>query len=459
MSSSLKKIGRQRFEVYVSHTRNPMVLGLVEEIAWYENYNRTLFGLIALDLTDKDFNVVILGRDENRKVRCCELQISFTSFDSAESWMKQKVDEMEQSGETTFPQGEEYREFDLFKPIKKNLDQYFKIVNEMPTHIAAKTLIQEITPHFFDIDGNFIEQFQTTGFNSRLWELYLFSYFNEEQLEIIKEYNAPDFMLSDGRFEVGLEAVIVSNRESNNINKMPNFEPEFIKDELIDKMPLRFGSSLKSKCDHTDKNGLHYWEYEHTKGKPFIIAIADFHEASSMVWSQPALYKYLYGYEYAYERDENGNLTIIPIKVESHMKGSTVIPSGFFMLKGNENISAILSTSLGTLSKFNRIGKQCGFDDNNTIMMRNVLYHDPDPNASNPRAVSYQVTEESYERWSEGVSIYHNPNALVPVPDDFFMNAANHYFKDGFVESIIPYDFAYNSYTWLLTRKDEISDK
>jgi hypothetical protein len=26
-----------------------------------------------------------------------------------------------------------------------------------------------------DADGNFVEQFQTTGFNARLWELYLFT--------------------------------------------------------------------------------------------------------------------------------------------------------------------------------------------------------------------------------------------------------------------------------------------
>ena len=25
-----------------------------------------------------------------------------------------------------------------------------------------------------DADGNFVEQFQTTGFNARIWELYLF---------------------------------------------------------------------------------------------------------------------------------------------------------------------------------------------------------------------------------------------------------------------------------------------
>jgi hypothetical protein len=32
-----------------------------------------------------------------------------------------------------------------------------------------------------DPDGNFIEQFQTTGFDARLWELYLFAMFCEAE--------------------------------------------------------------------------------------------------------------------------------------------------------------------------------------------------------------------------------------------------------------------------------------
>lgn len=50
-------------------------------------------------------------------------------------------------------------------------------------------------PHFVDIDGNFVEQFQSTGFDARLWELYLNTYLNEEQFFFDREYNAPDFIV------------------------------------------------------------------------------------------------------------------------------------------------------------------------------------------------------------------------------------------------------------------------
>ena len=35
--------------------------------------------------------------------------------------------------------------------------------------------------HYFqDVDGNFVQQFQSTGFDARLWELYLYALFTEQ---------------------------------------------------------------------------------------------------------------------------------------------------------------------------------------------------------------------------------------------------------------------------------------
>ncbi len=45
-----------------------------------------------------------------------------------------------------------------------------------------------------DIDGNFVEQFQTTGFNARVWELYLFAALTEANLRLERPDPAPDFL-------------------------------------------------------------------------------------------------------------------------------------------------------------------------------------------------------------------------------------------------------------------------
>src|ERR1700761_1978043 len=61
--------------------------------------------------------------------------------------------------------------------------------------VPARQLISEIMPHYEDVDGNFVEQFQTTGFDARLWELYLHSYLVEEQLFLSREFDRPDFLV------------------------------------------------------------------------------------------------------------------------------------------------------------------------------------------------------------------------------------------------------------------------
>lgn len=212
---------------------------------------------------------------------------------------------------------------------------------------------------------------------------------------------------------------------------------------------LNYGSSLFSKLMHVNKdNGFHYWEHEHTKGIPFVFAIADFHEALAMTFSSTSLINYLYGFKHEYNYDQNGNLVITPIKIPYHTKKSGVnIDSGFFFQKKTENISAILHTASGTLSKFDRIGKQCGFDQHNISMFRVVTKYNNEKNAVKPIEESYHVDENCDEKWSEGISIFHNPNALIPLPIEMFPLATHHVFKDGQIISQNCENHVYSSFT------------
>lgn len=176
-----------------------------------------------------------------------------------------------------------------------------------------------------------------------------------------------------------------------------------------------------------------------------------------MTWSTTALSTYLYGFRYSHSYDDDGNLIITPEKIEFHENPDTgkKIPSGFFFQPGAENISAILHTTSGTISKFNRIGKQCGFDENDTIMIRSVAFHNHDENASRPHFAQYRVTEECEETWGEGVSIYHNPNAIYPLPKDFFHSAAQHTLENDMIVSQLPNIYVYSSFTMLFSVTDK----
>jgi hypothetical protein len=68
----------------------------------------------------------------------------------------------------------------------------FKILSTSSGHSSTRAIIQEMMPHLKDTDGNFVEQFQTSGFDARLWELYLFAYFREERLLVTRPKPAPD---------------------------------------------------------------------------------------------------------------------------------------------------------------------------------------------------------------------------------------------------------------------------
>ena len=206
-------------------------------------------------------------------------------------------------------------------------------------------------------------------------------------------------------------------------------------------MPIRFGSPLFSKLEKK------YWNLPHVKGKALIFAIADFHEDVSMIWSSTALINYLYGYKHHALFDQNGNLMIKPEKIDTHKLGKKEIPSGYFFQEDAENISAVLFSASGTISKFNRIGRQAGFKDRKTIMIRIGTFHDHDPNATVPRPFKYIVDEKSNETWGEGISMFHNPNALHPVPEDIFPSIAHHHFSDGQIISNIPEFHPYGSYT------------
>lgn len=452
-------ISRKAFDIYVGFTRVANMFVLADEVKWYTNVDNTLFAVILFDYTDKDFNTVFLKRDLNRKIKYIANEVSLSSISEAEEWINVTEDKIRENIIRLIPDTNDVAGVDMFSLVvdKSKCHPYFIAVNEMPAHSAAKKLISEITPHFIDIDGNYVEQFQTSGFNSRLWELYLFCYFHEEGLTINREYEAPDFILINENVKVAVEAVIAENKTPYldiDVQKMP-IDVDVIK-ETENKLPLIYGSPLYSKLSHKTKDkGLHYWQHEHTKGIPFVIAVADFHDVFAMNISTTALVNYLYGIKHTHYFDENGDLVVVAENIKSHKKENTgaEIPSGFFYQPGAENISAIIHSASGTLSKFDRIGKQCGFDSKDTIMRRVVTVYNPEPNADKPLVFDYLVDENCEESWSEGISVYHNPNALIPLPKEFFPSVSHHFLNEGKVVTENARVHVYSSYTFIFSKE------
>jgi hypothetical protein len=433
-------ISKKLFDIFLLFTRDPFVRYFTKELEFYSNGNGGLIGLVSLDLTDNDYSVCILSRDESRQYRAETIKVSIPTIEEARNWIEKKM------GDNSIVFHDNQSQFfDIFGDLnnKNKLHPNYVLLRDHAGFKSAKSVLKEISYHYKDIDGNFIDQFQSlNGFDARIWELYLFCFFREQYFHFERNYEAPDFIVEKLTHKIAVEAVIVGRKTPLSIDHNYKTQAE-IDDILKNEMPLMFGSAL------FDKLKKRYWEKPHVKDIPFAIAIADFHDTLSMTWSYNALLEYLYGYKYEHSFDDRGQLIVKPIKIDSYKKPSgKEIPSGFFFQPDSENVSAVVFTSNGTISKFNRIGKQAGFGDKNNKLIRMASFYDHTPHADKPKLVSYEVDESCNETWSEGIVIFHNPNAKLPIdPNLFEESVAQCFFKDGFVHSVMPETFPYNSFT------------
>ncbi|GAA0739679.1 hypothetical protein LRH25_30710 [Ideonella azotifigens] len=143
-------------------------------------------------------------------------------------------------------------------------------------------------------------------------------------------------------------------------------------------------------------------------------------------------------------------------RCETHEYNGKVIPSGFFLQPGAENISAVLFSASGTISKFNRMGKLAGFGLPNQTIRRFGVRHDHDPNAVLPKGFMHVVEQGSVtESWAEGLSMFHNPSATHPVDPDMFPGIAHYSLVGGQVRSILPEFHPYSSFTLNIMMRDD----
>jgi len=371
---SVKPLTRERYNAFVAWTRSPIAVLAGEELEFFSTLDEQVIGVLILDRTDRDYGYVSLGRDGKGRYRCIGSEMGMGRNDAQRAMLKELKSHFE-SGAKVFPQGDEAQDkagIDLFKPVvpEEKLSPVFDLMRSSDHWLPARSIMSEMMRHFRDVDGNFVEQFQTSGFDSRIWELYLYAALLEEGLYVDKPNPAPDFMVSFGDKKVFIEAVTVNPTGNDPVPK-PDDEPLFRPPQEIrnlneTKVPIKFGSPLWSKLMRPKP----YWEMPDVVGHPLVFAIADFHEKQSMTWTSTALVDYLYGVSHDFSKDEQGQLIISPVKIEMHEYDGKQIPSGFFLQPKSEHISAVLFSASGTISKFNRMGRLAGFGLPEQRMMR-----------------------------------------------------------------------------------------
>lgn len=410
-----------------------------EELAYFEVEDGKVVGMLLVDHTDGDFLGLVFARDARLRYRSAAGTQFFPMLDQAKAALAEAMDAAAAAPPEDHHQADEYgAPVDFFEPVREeaSLNPDFVRLRNEEIFSPAREIIEPMMRWYDDADGNFIEQFQATGFDQRIWELYIFATLIELGYELDRADSVPDFCAASLIGQFTLEAVTVGPTRQNGIvvPPPPMDTPEQRHAYLKEYMPIKFGSALFSKLRKE------YWTRPNVTGAPFLLAIADFSSPGSMVHSRSALELYLYGIEHEGRHDAQGNLLTTPRRVVEHRWGDKVIPSGFFDQPGAENVSAVFMSNSGTISKFNRLGVQGRFGSERVLVIREGTAVDHNPNALVPKVFRAIVNAAGYaEQWVEGVSIFHNPRALHPVPDAWFPGAAHHHLlPDGQMRSLTP---------------------
>lgn len=279
--------------------------------------------------------------------------------------------------------------------------------------------MEEVFADFTDIDGNFLEQFQTTGFDTRCFELYVYALLSREGFNLDRSHSSPDFLVEKNGLHSAIEVTTVNpSAKGPSAAPPPDIEKMTFDDRVKyeqDELAIRFGSPLYTKLQKR------YWELKQCRDKPLVFFVQAFHDQHSLLFSDSALTSYLFGVNQSGSWDHTGKLHIATRKVKKHSVAAKTIPSGFFNLPGSEHVSAVVFSNSGSLAKFDRMGFQQGYGNETFNLTRFGSCFHPDTDAIDPTVFKYDVGQPPFvESWSQGLVVNHNPKARLPLPDGFF---------------------------------------
>lgn len=424
---SSKELPLKRFNALAAYTRKPEIILYIEDIEWYATDDERLLGVLVHDLHDHDFGWVILGRDEQLRFRAVDVGHSESTVVSARQKLFANLQIQQNNPDEEFYQYDSTAlPFDLFKLAapEQNLSLYFKTLQNEERYSPAREIIRAMMYFYGDLDGNFIQQFQTTGFDARLWELYLFATFTELGFAPQNTDSVPDFIFSGPFGSFGVEAT--------SINQGAQVQFPQSKEQLINYIenyiPIRIARVLKRKLERENP----YWLLPEMAGLPFVIAVQDFHLPGAMRMILPAMTEYVYGF-----RQDMEDFSQIK-NIQEHNWENLRERSGFFNFPGAENVSAIIINPQGTLPKFNRMGFLAGFGNRRVKMTRTGVATDPADDS--PRPFKHDVSDPLYdETWVEGMVVLHNPNARIPLLPDLIPGARHEFLQPtGRTMSLVP---------------------
>lgn len=200
----------------------------------------------------------------------------------------------------------------------------------------------------------FIDEFQTT-FHSSFWELYLNKAFIDLGFSIDYSKTSPDFHLThlhSGEI-INVEAVTTNNSKNRDKGYYDNILSDSIEthEDFLNQSTIKLIGKLKDKLAlylGTGNKKHPYATLAHVKNKPFVIAVAPFDSHFSFGQNNVAINRVLYGIEPP-KFNHLGN----PVEKIDHIinNNRSRIDLGIFTNDSYKEISAVIFSTTGTWGK------------------------------------------------------------------------------------------------------------
>jgi hypothetical protein len=319
----------------------------------------------------------------------------------------------------------------LVKRGARGTSPEFDLLTTTISHLPALMAIGECYLALPHPDANFVTDFQTNNFASRLFELYLLACFREQGLSVRQDHVSPDFFVEKDGDTCWIEAV-TANSQTPRTGGIGDWmhAPEDRNERLTGAPAERFAKTLRGKLQRK------YHEMSHVKDQSFAIALADFHASGSMVWSREALPTYLYGLRADIE-EEGTERRVVGTPIAT-LTGKHGIPAGLFRDPDFAHLSAVAFSNAATLAKFNRMGFLAGWRPPGLTMIRSGIIFDRTPGALEPIDFRMSVASDEYEAlwpwgeaWCQELEVFHNPLAAHPIPFNLIPGATHWFERDG----------------------------
>ena len=94
------------------------------------------------------------------------------------------------------------------------------------------------------------------------------------------------------------------------------------------------------------------------------------------------------------------------------------------------------------------MGVQAGYGSVKNKLYQIKMCYNAAPDTTLPNVFGGVVNDSCHETWADGIQIFHNPFAEIPLNPALFPHAGHHFYEDGLIRSAIPHNHIISTTTY-----------